>query len=194
MVKHTQRNFFSSLLCEIKLWNDRCSCFTDYEISGHGCQTQQKPMEHDPLRSQSCQILAHVARSLQGAFFNLNQHLHSNSHYLYFESIARMLSVCDIVDILGWKELWFVSPTSRQGMKIDAHKSKLCILATKLSSAGSWTYVCCLFVLSIQSALDFMNPCKSLGYNSLNDGQLGLLGVVTSSISIYDDFAKKSEK
>mmetsp|Transcript_6943 Transcript_6943/g.12783 ORF Transcript_6943/g.12783 Transcript_6943/m.12783 type:complete len:220 (-) Transcript_6943:202-861(-) len=47
---------------------------------------------------------------------------------------------------------------------------------------------------AVKSALDFMNPCKSLGYNSLNDGQLGLLGVVTSSISIYDDFAKKSEK
>uniref|UniRef100_A0A7S2TY97 Peroxisomal biogenesis factor 11 n=1 Tax=Lotharella oceanica TaxID=641309 RepID=A0A7S2TY97_9EUKA len=44
--------------------------------------------------------------------------------------------------------------------------------------------------LAIKSALDFLNPMKGLKYNSLNDGQIGLLGVVTSCISIYDDFAK----
>jgi len=44
--------------------------------------------------------------------------------------------------------------------------------------------------IAVKSALDFMNPMSSLKYYKLNDGQIGVLGVVTSSIAIYDDFNK----
>lgn len=47
---------------------------------------------------------------------------------------------------------------------------------------------------AVKSFLDVCNPLKSLGYNSLNDGQIGMLGTVTSLIGMYDDlFAKKKK-
>lgn len=44
--------------------------------------------------------------------------------------------------------------------------------------------------IAIKSSLDVLNPLQSLGYNDLNGGQIGLIGVVTSCISIFDDFNK----
>mmetsp|Transcript_2288 Transcript_2288/g.3273 ORF Transcript_2288/g.3273 Transcript_2288/m.3273 type:complete len:219 (+) Transcript_2288:32-688(+) len=45
--------------------------------------------------------------------------------------------------------------------------------------------------IAIKSALDINNPLKGLGFLKLNDGQLGVIGIVTSIIGIYDDFHKK---
>eukprot|EP00471_Norrisiella_sphaerica_P000320 CAMPEP_0184486166 /NCGR_PEP_ID=MMETSP0113_2-20130426/7703_1 /TAXON_ID=91329 /ORGANISM="Norrisiella sphaerica, Strain BC52" /LENGTH=217 /DNA_ID=CAMNT_0026867915 /DNA_START=77 /DNA_END=730 /DNA_ORIENTATION=- len=41
-----------------------------------------------------------------------------------------------------------------------------------------------------KSMIDVCNPLQGLGYNDLNAGQIGAMGVLTSCISIYDDFNK----
>lgn len=47
------------------------------------------------------------------------------------------------------------------------------------------------FRAAIRNALDANDPLSGLGYNSLNAGQTGTIGCITSVMGIYEDFAPK---